>query len=411
MAKEYFKSIKNLKKWRSGLCVLNIRQGLEFQSLLQFLLVTQSKSIELFAYENREWKVVRRASPGNTVAFEDELHGDGGGRGDGGASAAVFLAVFPLQRGGETTIGCAYVDTTLKSIGVCEFVDNEQLANFESLLVQVRGSWRNFRRATDDERISLRMRIQVGVRECCTIADDKNYLIAKLTDLLKRCEIPIVAKKRSDFKMTDVEQDTRRLVGDKRWRQCIAYLDYKAAMSALSCLVTHLELLSDATAIGSWRLKYFDLRQYMRLDAAALKALNLVPTGDDVNQKMNLATLLDVTKTAMGSRLLRQMIMQPLLDVEQIAARQDVVMAFLDDTLMRQRVRDTNLRGMCDVDRLCRKLTTNKASLQDLVTLYQFACRLPDLAESLAGHSGPHAARINAMVLNDLKVRSEHLSK
>lgn len=48
VAKEYLKSIKNLKKWRSGLPCLSIRQGLEFQSVLQFLLVKQSKSVGKF---------------------------------------------------------------------------------------------------------------------------------------------------------------------------------------------------------------------------------------------------------------------------------------------------------------------------------------------------------------------------
>jgi DNA mismatch repair protein MSH2 len=80
-------------------------------------------------------------------------------------------------------------------IGISEFVDNEQLANFESILVQV------------------------GVRECCTIADEKNFLVAKLAELLRRCEIPIIAKKRSEFRTSDVEQDAKRLVGERKWRQ------------------------------------------------------------------------------------------------------------------------------------------------------------------------------------------------
>jgi hypothetical protein len=57
------------------------------------------------------------------------------------------------------------------------------------------------------------------VRECCTVADDKNYLVVKLGELLSRCKIAVVAQKRAQFKSVDVEQDTRRLVGDKRWRQ------------------------------------------------------------------------------------------------------------------------------------------------------------------------------------------------
>jgi DNA mismatch repair protein MSH2 len=120
-------------------------------------------------------------------------------------------------------------------------------------------------------------------------------------------------------------------------------------------------------------VRAFDLAQYMRLDGAALKALNLVATADDVNQRLNLATHLDATaRPQMGSRLLHQLVKQPLLDAARIAERQDLVAAFFEDTLLRQHVRDDGLRGMPDVERLCRKLVLGRAGLQDLCVLYQF---------------------------------------
>jgi DNA mismatch repair protein MSH2 len=396
IAKHYHKSLKQLKHWHSGLACLSIRYGLETTAVLRVILHELARPVELWAADGAEkkaeWRCVRKASPGNVAAFEQELFGDQDGNGAGGAlqqrqQAPVFMAVFPVQKGGETTFGVAYADTTLKQLGVAEFNDGEQLANFESVLVQV------------------------GASECCTIADDKNYLIAKLHDVLERCSIPIVAKKRAEFKPSDIEQDLRRLVGEKRFRHALALLDLKSATAALACLIAHLELLSDAASHGSWRVRAFDLAQYMRLDAAALKALNLVATPDDVNQRLNLATYLDATKTAMGSRLVHQMVKQPLLDGAKIGERQDLVAAFFEDTLLRQHVRDDGLRGMPDVERLCRKLVVGRAGLQDLCVLYQFASRLPDVVARLKEHRGAYAAQLERAFITDLDTRATQLAK
>jgi DNA mismatch repair protein MSH2 len=389
IAKAYHKSTKQLKFWRSGLACLSLRYGLEFSAVLRVVLRELLRGVELYANEGGAWKCVRKASPGNVAAFEAELFGehDGVNAGKQQAPPPVFLAVFPVQRAGATLFGVAYADTTLKQLGVAEFGDGEQLANFESVLVQV------------------------GASECCTIADDKNYLIAKLHDVLERCAVPVVAKKRADFKPTDVEQDLKRLTGEKRFRSAVALLDLKAATAALACLVAHLELLSDAASHGAWRVRSFDLAQYMRLDGAALKALNLVATADDVNQRLNLATHLNDCKTQMGARLLHQLVKQPLLDAARIGERQDLVAAFYEDTLLRQHVREEGLRGMPDVERLCRKLVLGRASLQDLCVLYQFAARLPDIVLRLKEHKGAYAAQLERAFGKELDTRATQLAK
>ena len=92
------------------------------------------------------------------------------------------------------------------------------------------------------------------------------------------------------------------------------------------------------------------------------------------------------------------MVKQPLLDAEQIAARQNVLAVFYEDTLLRQQVRDDCLRGLPDVERLCRKLVAGRATLQDLCVLYQFAVRLPDLVGRLQSYSGEHKNVIASMV-------------
>jgi DNA mismatch repair protein MSH2 len=80
-----------------------------------------------------------------------------------------------------------------------------------------------------------------------------------------------------------------------------------------------LQILSDETAFGKYTLKHHDLSQYMRLDASALRALNLMPSPHDgASKTMSLFGLLNKCKTAQGSRLLGQWLKQPLLDIDNI---------------------------------------------------------------------------------------------
>lgn len=80
-----------------------------------------------------------------------------------------------------------------------------------------------------------------------------------------------------------------------------------------------MKILSDDTSFGKYTLKHHDLSQYMRLDASALRALNLMPSPQDGAAKtMSLFGLLNKCKTAQGSRLLGQWLKQPLLDIQQI---------------------------------------------------------------------------------------------
>ena len=75
----------------------------------------------------------------------------------------------------------------------------------------------------------------------------------------------------------------------------------------------------------------------MRLDASALRALNLMPgPNDGANKTMSLFGLLNKCKTTLGTRLLAQWLKQPLLDLPAIQDRQTLVEGFTLDTEVRQ---------------------------------------------------------------------------
>ena len=95
-------------------------------------------------------------------------------------------------------------------------------------------------------------------------------------------------------------------------------------MSALAALLVYLALPSDLSLHTQFRLAKHDLSQYMKLDASALKALNLMPNHQDVggNKNMSVYGLLDKCKTSQGKRLLGRWLKQPLVNLHEIGKSQ-----------------------------------------------------------------------------------------
>lgn len=117
----------------------------------------------------------------------------------------------------------------------------------------------------------------------------------------------------------------------------VVQFDLHVAMGASAALIKYLGLMSDQSNFGQYNLYEHNLLDYMRLDASALRALNLMPgPNDGANKTMSLFGLLNKCKTALGTRLLAQWLKQPLLDLSAIQERQTLVEAFALDTEVRQ---------------------------------------------------------------------------
>jgi DNA mismatch repair protein MutS len=96
------------------------------------------------------------------------------------------------------------------------------------------------------------------------------------------------------------------------------------------------------------------------------------------------ATRLDQTVTAMGGRMLRQWILQPLLDPEKIRERQSGVKAFFDGGLARAAFRES-LRPLNDIERLVNRIGSGNALPRDLTALRESLAAMPKVAEAVEG--------------------------
>ncbi|KAF2195766.1 DNA mismatch repair protein [Zopfia rhizophila CBS 207.26] len=328
-----------------------------FRNLLREALFRLSKRIEIWQSSGKrmDWKVVKQASPGNLQDIEDELGGQI-------ENAPIILAVKVSAKASEArNVGVCFADASVRELGVSEFLDNDSYSNFESLL------------------------IQLGVKECLIQADasKKDVELNKLRTIADNCGCAVAERGFADFGTKDIEQDLPRLLKDERAAGMLPLTDLRLAMGSAAALIKYLGVLSDSSNFGQYQLYQHDLSQYMKLDAAALKALNLMPGPRDGAKTMSLYGLLNHCKTPIGSRLLAQWLKQPLMNVKEITRRQQLVEAFVMDTELRQTMQEEHLRSIPDLYRLAKKFQRKVANLEDVVRAYQVAIRLPGFLGTL----------------------------
>ena len=123
------------------------------------------------------------------------------------------------------------------------------------------------------------------------------------------------------------------------------------------------------------------------LDRECRRSLELVHNLQDGGRKGTLLEVLDATVTAMGGRLLRQWILEPLRDPDAIEERLDGVEALVQDPDRLYELR-VQLDGVQDLERLAGRIAYGTANARDLVGLARSLARLPRIWELAAGLPG-----------------------
>lgn len=129
-------------------------------------------------------------------------------------------------------------------------------------------------------------------------------------------------------------------------------------------------------------LKKYTSNKYMILDMSSRRNLELTQTIRDKSKKGSLLWVLDKTKTAMGARLLRKWLEQPLIDVDEIDNRLDAVEAFKDNPFGREDLKEM-LNTIYDIERLMGKVVYQTANGKDLIALKNSFKYLPQIKSVL----------------------------
>lgn len=141
------------------------------------------------------------------------------------------------------------------------------------------------------------------------------------------------------------------------------------------------------------RLSPYDIADYMILDGATRRNLELTRTIREDSRKGSLLSILDHTVTAMGGRMLKSWIEQPLIDLNRINERLDVVEELTGDIYLRTDLKK-NLQEVYDLERLTSRVAYGTANARDLVALRQSLAVAPNIKQLLRAVKSPGLASV-----------------
>ena len=131
------------------------------------------------------------------------------------------------------------------------------------------------------------------------------------------------------------------------------------------------------------RLTPIDLGHILQIDDSSRRNLELTQTVIGGKRQGSLLAILDQTRTPMGARLLKQRLLFPLQDVEQIRARLDAVDDLLQNGQRREMLR-TLLGEVYDLERLNSRMVLGSGNGRDMLAIKQSLARLPAIQEALS---------------------------
>lgn len=151
------------------------------------------------------------------------------------------------------------------------------------------------------------------------------------------------------------------------------------------------------------RLTYLDASKSLFIDTYTLRNLEITRNLRDGGKKDTLYDVLDFTRTAMGSRLLRKWLEYPLLSKKRINARLDAVENLVNEFSARNNLREI-MKDIYDFERLLTRMEIGSANARDMNALKSSLRVLPAVKEQLAKLSAPLLQKIDSKILlyNDL---------
>ena len=147
----------------------------------------------------------------------------------------------------------------------------------------------------------------------------------------------------------------------------IGLADYPFGVIASGGLLQYLHETQKTSLSHLMELIPYSTQNYMVLDSSTRRNLELCETLREKSKKGSLLWVLDKTKTAMGARMLRKMVEQPLIHKKSIMDRLDAVEMLKENVMAREELREY-MNSIYDLERLTMKISYRSANPRDLIS-------------------------------------------
>lgn len=192
----------------------------------------------------------------------------------------------------------------------------------------------------------------------------------------------------SGYSAADIDRGRRSVVRvlEGRSLKGLGVEENSAAAGALYALFAYLEDTQKQPLAYMSELRVYELSDRMMLDKASIRNLELTETLFERQTKGSLLGVLDRTHTAMGGRMLKKWLKEPLIGTDAIRLRLDAVDSLLDDVLKRNDIK-AHLKVVYDLERLAGRVSYGNANARDLIALCGSAAVVPEIKNALSDAS------------------------
>lgn len=162
----------------------------------------------------------------------------------------------------------------------------------------------------------------------------------------------------------------------------IARKERDALTCALRTFYAYVAHNQQSALANEWQLHIYRPDDFLVLDAATQRNLELVKNNHDGSRKHTLLSVIDRAITPMGSRMLKKWLLSPLVKKQAIEQRQDALAFLVKEIALAQKLAQ-HLQQIGDLERIVGRIALNRAQLHDYLALAHALARMPQIVAAL----------------------------
>ncbi len=221
--------------------------------------------------------------------------------------------------------------------------------------------------------------------------------ISSQLDIVPTCDNPELFEEQISKYIIEEHFKTKRL-------KTLGFNDEGRQLRAVGAMLNYLQTTQKRDLSNISEIRFYSKESFMQLDNTARRNLELCESMREKEKRGTLLWVLDKTHTAMGSRLLRRWINNPLIDTDEIKRRQDAIQSLLSEMVIRSELNES-LKLVLDIERLSGRAAYGVASGRDLKALEQALSAIPTIKSYLSHFESEELCKINSQIdeLLDIK--------